>query len=118
MPEIEASLSPVAGRTRLEQGVLDSPFPKTSKSTDMVNIANDPSLNADGAMAVEMWYWNTANEFKSEIMFCNPVDSDTPKLIIPLEIFEKMKKVYNERSRLLDSKKEQFEEIMNLFRTM
>eukprot|EP00392_Amoebophrya_sp_AT5.2_P015233 g15432.t1 len=111
-----------------------SPTRPKRRTGDMVNIAesvkkaltddeddednDNKSITNDGAMAVEMWYWNTRNEFKSEVMFCNPVDSDTPKLIIPLEVFDKMKKVYNEKSRLLVSRKEQFDEMMTLFRVM
>ncbi|CAD7939595.1 unnamed protein product [Amoebophrya sp. A120] len=123
----------------LDQASAGSPLGKRSV-VDMVNLAQPNTLGKDqallnedgeagtenaqdggindGAMAVEMWYWNTANEFKSEVMFCNPVDSDTPKLIIPLEVFDKMKKVYNEKTRLLHSRKNQFDELLTLFRTM
>lgn len=93
----------------------------TLAKTSMVNIAAEDEYfegTSDGCMAVEMWYWNTRNEFKSEVMFCNPIESETPKLIIPLDVFEKMKKVYSEKARILLFKQQEFDELLSLFRTV
>jgi len=40
----------------------------------------------DGCLAVQMWYKDEVGEMKSEVMFCNPIEANTPKLIIPLEV--------------------------------
>jgi hypothetical protein len=61
-----------------------------------------------------MWYWNKDNIFTSEVMFCNPMPSDSPKLIITLDIFEKMKKVYNNRFKGTGN----FKALMDTFRLM
>ena len=106
MPSIDVAGSPAASpektlsMEREASGALRSmsfdsrhdvePIPETAFGPKAL-LAGGEGADPQG---VEMWYWNKEGVFQSEVMFCNPIESDTPKLIIPLEVFEKMKGTY------------------------